>query len=96
MFGIEQHKAYGYRSKTEYTVLDAYNKRSTTIMREENFKIDTDGELVTFNGIKARFKPWSNHNRGGLLWWEQEGTYLEMDSDQLPKEEMIEVGKVMY
>ncbi|MDQ0192777.1 hypothetical protein [Paenibacillus wynnii] len=92
MFGIEQHKAFGYKIKTEKTVLDVRNKTSTTVIGEEEFKFDTHGETVIFKGIEARFVPWANHIPGGFLRWVQDGTYIEIDSNQLSKTEMIEVA----
>jgi hypothetical protein len=54
MFGIEQHKAIGYKSKRYETIIDVRGKTSVTRVIEENFKFDTSGEIVKLNGIEAR------------------------------------------
>ncbi|MBW7454033.1 DUF4367 domain-containing protein [Paenibacillus sepulcri] len=89
MFGIEQHKAMGYKIKKE--TLDIRNNTRTIV--EEDFRFDVSGEIINFGGMEARFTPWANHSIGGFLRWVQEGTYIEMESLELTKEHMIEVAK---
>jgi hypothetical protein len=95
MFGIEQHKAIGYKSKRFITNIDVRNNTSTTNVIEEDFIFDTSGELVRFNGIEARFKPWADGTPGGFLRWVQNGTYNEVDSSHLSKKQMVKIAKSM-
>lgn len=92
LFGITQHKAIGYKSKRSETIIDVRNKTSTTRVIEENFKFDISGEIVKLNGIEARF---DYGTQGGYLRWVQDGTYIEMDSFRLSREQMVIVAKSM-
>lgn len=92
-FGIEQHKALGYRSKREQTNIDISNNTQTPEIMEEDFKFNTRGELVKFNGVEARFEAWANGMPGGYLRWIQNGTYVEIDSMTMPKKYMIKLAK---
>jgi hypothetical protein len=92
MFGIEQHKAIGYKSKREETYFDVRNNTSTTKVIEENFKFDTSGEIVKLNGIEARF---AYGTQGGCLRWVQDGTYIEMDSFRLSRKQMVILAESM-
>jgi hypothetical protein len=95
IFGIEQHKAVGYKSKRYETNIDVRKNKSTTKVKEEVFKFDASGEIVKFNGIEARFKPWAGGIPGGYLRWIQQGTYIEIDSSCLSKKQMVEIAKSM-
>lgn len=91
MVGIEQHKAIGYKVKKELIEFDVRNKTSTKTIVEEDFKFEAQGEIIKLNGIEARFTPWGDNTLGGVLRWVQDGTYIEMDSTQLPKMDMIKM-----
>ncbi|MGM0883719.1 MAG: DUF4367 domain-containing protein [Bacillota bacterium] len=93
VFGLEEHKAVGYKIKRVETHYDVRNKTSTTRTFVEDFKFDVRGEKVNINGIEARFMPWANHVPGGYLRWVQEGTFIEIDSGALSKEMMTELAK---
>ncbi|MEK8127886.1 DUF4367 domain-containing protein [Paenibacillus filicis] len=93
MVGIEQHKAIGYKVKKEQIEFDVRNKKSTKKIVEEDFKFDTQGEIIKLNGIEARFTPWGDHTLGGILRWVQDGTYIEMESTQLPKKDMTKIAE---
>jgi hypothetical protein len=95
MFGMEEHKAVGYKIKRSETTIDVRNQTSTTKIIEEDFKFDVSGEKVNINGIEARFVPWVNHTPGGYLRWVQDGTYIEIDSGDLSKQRMVELAKSM-
>ncbi|MDQ0090437.1 hypothetical protein J2T12_003860 [Paenibacillus anaericanus] len=92
MFGIEQHKAIGYKSKRSDTIIDVRSKTSTTRDIEDHFKFDTSGEIVKLNGIEARF---DYGTQGGCLRWVQDGTYIEMDSFRLSRKQMVILAKSM-
>lgn len=93
IFGIEQHKAVGYKIKKEKIVVDVRNNTSTRTIVEEDFKYVASGEIIKFSGMETSFTPWANIKLGGFLRWVQNGTYIEMDSTQLSKKEMIDVAK---
>jgi hypothetical protein len=95
MFGIEQHKAIGYKSKRSETNIDVRNNTSTTKVIEEDFKFATSGEIVKINGIEARFQPWTDGTPGGFLRWVQHGTYIEIDSMHLSQKLMVKLAESM-
>lgn len=47
---------------------------------------------INIKGIEGRFEPWVNHTPGGHLRWVQNGTFIEIDSGVLTKEEMVELA----
>jgi Domain of unknown function (DUF4367) len=53
-----------------------------------------DVETVNINGHKGYFKAFDNAP-GGILRWNQEGTFVEMDSNNVTKQEMIEIANSM-
>ncbi|WP_232698967.1 DUF4367 domain-containing protein [Brevibacillus daliensis] len=87
--GIEQHKAVGYKISREEIIIDVKNNSTRKNVIEEYFKPSENGELITFNGIKARFEAWATKDKGGILRWVNNGTYIEMDSSKLSKNQMI-------
>lgn len=95
MFGIEEHKADGYKIRRVETIIDVHNQTSTEKTIVEEFKFDVRGEKIYIDGIEARFVPWANHKPGGYLRWIQDGTFIEIDSGALTKEMMIELAKSM-
>lgn len=93
VFGIEEHKAVGYKSKRVKIYYDIRNQTSITRNLVEDFKFDVSGEKVNINGFEARFVPWADHIHGGYLRWIQDSTYIEIDSGILSKEMMVELAK---
>ncbi|WP_175987164.1 DUF4367 domain-containing protein [Bacillus sp. Marseille-Q1617] len=53
-----------------------------------------DAESVLINGNNGFFKTFSNAP-GGILSWKQDGTFLEMYSHVISKQEMIEIARSM-
>lgn len=92
VFGLEEHKAAGYKVKRIKTTIDARTKTSKTEINEEDFKFNLRGEKVYINGIEGRFEAWVNHDKGGYLRWIQDDTYLEMDSGVLSKQMMLDIA----
>lgn len=95
LFGIEEHKAIGYKINRVVTNIDVGNGSRTTRTIVEDFKFNERGEKININGVEARFEPWANHIPGGYLRWVQDNTYIELDSGELTKEEMIALAKTM-
>ncbi|MGV2881298.1 DUF4367 domain-containing protein [Paenibacillus taichungensis] len=95
LFGIEEHKAGGYKINRVITNIDVRNRTSTTRTIVEDFKLNEHGEKININGIQGRFEPWANHIPGGYLRWVQNDTFIEMDSGELTREEMIALAKSM-
>ncbi|USB31678.1 DUF4367 domain-containing protein [Paenibacillus sp. YPG26] len=95
IFGITQHKAKGYKTKQEVTNIDIKSDKITTTTHEEDFTYNTKGDVVNVNGIEGRFEAWANNSKGGVLRWIQEGTYMEMDSADLSKQDMIKIAESM-
>jgi hypothetical protein len=61
-------------------------------------------EKVDINGNNGYFSRWGDSGKldnkgepitGGLLRWVQDGTYVEMNSSRLPKENMLEIARSM-
>lgn len=93
LFGIEEYKASDYIVNREITSINLHNQTSTTRTITQDFQFNTDGELINIKGIEGRFEPWANHTPGGYLRWIQDGTFIEIDSGVLTKEEMIELAQ---
>lgn len=93
--GIEQHKAMGYKIRREETHIDVKNNLTKKTIIEEYFKPNQKGERVSINGIEARFEAWVNTDNGGILRWVNNETYIEMDSANLSKAQMINLAKSM-
>ncbi|MFD5020484.1 hypothetical protein ACFWMP_16405 [Paenibacillus sp. NPDC058367] len=95
LFGIEEHKAVGYKINRVVTNLDVRNQTCTTRTIVEDFKFNERGEKININGIEGRFEPWANHTPGGYLRWVQDGTFIEFNSGDLTKVEMVALAKSM-
>lgn len=95
ILGIEEHKAVGYKINRVVTNIDVRNQTSTTRTVVEDFKFNERGEKININGIERRFEPWVNHLPGGYLRWVQNATFIEFDSGELTKEEMVALAKSM-
>ncbi|MFC4321298.1 DUF4367 domain-containing protein [Litchfieldia salsa] len=48
---------------------------------------------LIINKQPAYFQAWENEPLGGILCWKQDGTYIEMTSHRITKEEMIEIAR---
>ncbi|WP_440111400.1 hypothetical protein [Paenibacillus sp. QZ-Y1] len=96
LFAIEEHKAVGYKIEREVTNIDIRNQTSTTRTFVEDFKFSERGEKININGSEGRFEPWANHILGGYLRWVQDGTFIEIDSKVLTKEEMVDLAKSTF
>lgn len=55
--------------------------------------IEPIGEIVRLGDLEARFVPQANGEPGGYLWWVRNGTYIEMDSGELTKRQMIRLAR---
>lgn len=95
LFGIEEHKAVEYKINRVITTIDVRNQTSTTRTVVENFKFSERGEKIKINGFEGRYEPWVNHVPGGYLRWVRNDTFIEIDSGELTKEEMIALAKSM-
>ncbi|MEH7451470.1 DUF4367 domain-containing protein, partial [Gottfriedia acidiceleris] len=83
LIGIEQRKDLGFQD--EHT--------------------GSNAKQVDINGNKGYFVEWGNSGQldnnhgelitGGLLFWNQGGTYIKIDSMRLSKEKMLEIARSM-
>ncbi|MEW4428116.1 DUF4367 domain-containing protein [Paenibacillus pabuli] len=95
LFGIEEHKAFEYKINRVITTIDVRKQTSTTRTVVEDFKFSERGEKININGFEGRYEPWVNHVPGGYLRWVHNDTFIEIDSGELTKEEMIALAKSM-
>ncbi|MWV44472.1 hypothetical protein GRF59_12630 [Paenibacillus sp. HJL G12] len=97
MIGIEQHKASGYTYKKEMTKIDLRNRTSQTRIVTEHFQQEERGEVIHIGKAKGYFEAWGSREPmpGGILHWIQGDTYVEMDSGELTKEQMVEMARSM-
>ncbi|MEW4425961.1 DUF4367 domain-containing protein [Paenibacillus pabuli] len=95
LFGIEEHKAVKYKINRVITTIDVRNQTSTTRTVVEDFKFSERGEKININGFEGRYEPWVYHVPGGYLRWVHDDTFIEIDSGELTKEEMIALAKSM-
>ncbi|WP_353056307.1 DUF4367 domain-containing protein [Paenibacillus sp. MER 99-2] len=75
--------------------MDVRNQTSTTRTVVEDFKFSERGDKININGIKGHFEAWVNHVPGGYLRWVHNDTFIQMDSGELTKEEMIALARSM-
>ncbi|ALC85536.1 hypothetical protein AM499_06675 [Bacillus sp. FJAT-22090] len=75
---------------------------------KKGFRLSDDDfpyrQKVDINGNKGYFQKWEESGEvdkngdtitGGLLNWVQDGTYVEMNSSRLSKEQMLEIARSM-
>lgn len=93
--GIEQHRAQVNKITREEIIIDVKNKKERINKVEGYFTLSQRGEPINLNDVEARFEAWANHDKGGILRWVNDGTYLEMDSARLTKNDMIDWAKSM-
>ncbi|MGG4132481.1 DUF4367 domain-containing protein [Paenibacillus illinoisensis] len=95
LYGIEEHKAVNYKINRVITTIDVRTQKSSTRTVVEDFKFSERGEKININGFEGRFEPWVNHVPGGYLRWVNNDTFIEIDSGELTKEEMISLARSM-
>ncbi|WP_211748998.1 hypothetical protein [Paenibacillus sp. Marseille-Q4541] len=76
MFGIEEHKALGYKINRVVTSIDLRNQSNTTKTIVEDFNFNKRGERININGSDGRFEPWANDIPGGYLRWVFSGFFV--------------------
>ncbi|MFC7782931.1 DUF4367 domain-containing protein [Rossellomorea sp. GCM10028870] len=81
-----------YMDKDDKVLLVGIGQRKLSKTQSE-FSFQ-DAETVNINGNKGYFKIYDNAP-GGILTWNQEGTFVEMDSNTVNKQEMIEIAGSM-
>jgi hypothetical protein len=95
MFGITQFKAIGHKITREEVITEPNGTQSRRSIIEE-FKPDYSGEVVFINHNEGRFMPFqSKMQSGGVLWWIEIGTYINMDSMILSKKELLNIAQSM-
>jgi hypothetical protein len=81
-----------YMDKGDKVLLVGIGQRKLSKTQSE-FSIQ-DAETVNINGNQGYFNGFDNAP-GGLLSWQQEGTFVEMDSSTITKQEMIKIANSM-
>jgi hypothetical protein len=81
-----------YMDKDDNVLIVGIGQRKLSKTQSE-FSIQ-DAEAVNINGNKGYFKPFDNAP-GGILSWQQDGTFVEMDSSTITKQEMIKIANSM-
>jgi hypothetical protein len=96
LIGITQHKANSYEETMEIIIVRPNNHSETKIKLVE-FKPNFErGDKIFINGNEGRFLSWGQSSLpGGILWWIDNNTYIEMDSSNLTKNQMIKIAKSM-
>ncbi|MGD6969251.1 DUF4367 domain-containing protein [Rossellomorea vietnamensis] len=67
---------------------------------EEEF---SEGDKIKVNNVPAYYQEWANSGKtlngkiisGGLLTWIQDGTYVQMNSSSVSKDEMVEIARTI-
>ncbi|MED5015911.1 hypothetical protein P9847_01185 [Paenibacillus chibensis] len=97
VLGIEQHGVKGYTIKVECIEIDARNHTSRSHIETRLFEQSTTGEMILIHGAKAYFEAWDSREPipGGILHWIQGDTYVEVNSGELTKEQMVEIARSM-
>jgi hypothetical protein len=91
VIGIEEAKADNLTK--EEIIINAKTKKEQRLVKKYEPKCIR--ENIDINGYKGCFEAWANRPNGGLLWWIQDGTYIEMDSHSLTKTEMFKIAESM-
>jgi hypothetical protein len=91
-----------YMGKSDQYLMVSIGERKEILKKEEPLSPYT--EAIDINGNKGYFEAWGNSGEldkkgnkitGGILFWVQEGTYIEMVSMNITKDKMIEIAKSM-
>ena len=88
---IDQLSLHYMDEKDKNLMIAIHQKKSTKKSLRSGYK----GEKVNLNGSTGYFKKWENVSTGGLLVWNQDGTYIEMDSQRISKGKMIKIATSM-
>jgi len=74
-------------------------------LREQDEHLGPNAKQVDINGNKGYFVEWGNSGQldnnhgelitGGLLFWNQGGTHIEIDSMRLSEEKILEIARSM-
>jgi hypothetical protein len=91
MFGISEENA---EDMTRQNIIVDPNTKKVTygIVKYKPICLN---EKIKINGNNSCFSSWADGSTGGHLWWIQEGTYIEMESAGITKEDMIRIAKSM-
>jgi len=90
-----------YMDSKDTKLMVAIDLRRGFPLDDEDFP---DCQKVDLNGNKGYFSEWADSGKvdkngeiitGGLLNWVQDGTYVEMNSSRLSKEQMLEIARSM-
>ncbi|MGE6963873.1 DUF4367 domain-containing protein [Bacillus thuringiensis] len=87
-------------NKVRLTYVDKTLKNYMMLGIEQSKAHESDitsrGVIVQINNYKGRFEAWEGGSqKGGILRWIQNGTYVEMNSSNLTKKEMVQLAKSM-
>lgn len=96
LIGITQHKVLGYEEeRVEINVFP--NNQSETKIRLVEFKPNFEsGDEIFINGNEGRFLQWGQSSLpGGILWWIDNNTYIEMDSSHFTNKQMLKIANSM-
>lgn len=95
VFGLRQLKNNSYITK-EITEFDVKKKTQTTKKIKQKFTLEPLGEQVLINGSTGWYETYKGgEDKGGVLRWVNDGTYIEMDTIQLSKSAMINIAESM-
>ncbi|MFN7252394.1 MAG: DUF4367 domain-containing protein [Anaerobacillus sp.] len=96
LIGITQHKATNYQEERIEIIVHPNNQSETEIKFVEFTPNFEKGEEIVINGNEGRFVPWGQSwMPGGILWWIDHDTYIEMDSSHFNKKQMIKIANSM-
>ncbi|WP_312474934.1 DUF4367 domain-containing protein [Neobacillus sp.] len=90
-----------YMDSTDIKLMVAIHQKKGFPLSNDDFPL---AEQVDISGNKGYFQKWVDSGEvdrngdtitGGLLNWVQDGTFIEMNSSRLSKEEMLEIARSM-
>jgi hypothetical protein len=95
---INDIRLHYFNQDDEFMVgIQQFKATRNTILEKESMSLDYIVEKVFINNHEGRFSPWwkTRGKNGGLLYWIQDGTYIQMDSFSLTKDKMMQLAKSM-
>ncbi|MED2133304.1 MULTISPECIES: DUF4367 domain-containing protein [Brevibacillus] len=98
--GKQDYCNLNFLDKNDQYLMMSLNQKKAIFKELDSYQNRRDNtEIVQINNFEGHFEAWvggrngANDTPGGYLRWIQKGTYVEMESSRLSKEEMIKIAK---
>lgn len=87
-----------FEKNSDHLIVSIEQMKDTGFLK---LPVTKDASIYYINGNKAYFDSWKDSINskapvGGILQWAQNGTYIQMMSDALTKDDMVKLAKSLY